>query len=370
MLGGSTDLVEESNGVWSGDLSGIAVKTLPRWARARYFPPQELALIADWREKITRLTQESIHKDIRMISGVPSWMIIFFEALQKCSPGKSVAELYPNLEMVVHGGVRFDPYRSRFADLLRGSSAELREVYPASEGFIAIADRGSGEGLRLVTGHGIFYEFVPLEELGSPNPRRHWLGSIEVGVQYAVVLTTCAGLWSYVLGDTVRFLEVDPPRLLITGRVSYDLSAFGEHLTAEEVDQAISAAATALGIQVTDYAVGPVYPSEGNPLGGHRYYLEAAPHPLTNAHIAELTKQIDTHLQKLNDDYRAHRADGFGLRAPEIVAVLPETFERWMEARGKLGGQNKVPRIITRSELFEDLALFVQNRALADNRTS
>lgn len=363
MLGGSTDLIEEAKNVWSGDLSGIAARTIPAWIRPRYFPPPELALIADWRQKVDRLAEEALTRDIRMIAGVPSWLLIFFDNILARRPGKRLADLFPNLEMIVHGGVRFDPYRARFASLLDGSSAELREVYPASEGFVAIADGAPGAGLRLNLDHGVFFEFVPVDELRSGRHHRYWIGSVELGLEYAVVITSCAGLWSYILGDTVRFIELSPPRIMITGRTSYFLSDFGEHLTGEEIDGAIGAAATAVGGSVADYAVSSVFPEGPGELGGHRFFVELRGSCQPDLHLTAEQKQrfiqtLDTELQLRNDDYRAHRADGFGLKPPTLRFLPVRSFEHWMESRGKLGGQHKVPRILPKGDVGDSIISF------------
>ncbi len=361
ILGGSTDLVERAPGIFSGDLSGIAVKTLPWWAKMRYFPPQQIALLKDWEEKIEILAQRSLKEDIRTLSGVPNWLFILFDRLAQIRPGSDglVRNLYPNLEMLVHGGVNFAPYHARFQQILEGSKAELREVYPASEGFIAVADRGYNQGLRMILDHGIFYEFIPVEELESKYPTRHWIETIQPDVNYAIVLSTCAGLWSYLLGDTVKFVDTKNPRLLITGRTSYYISAFGEHLIGEEIETAVSAAASACNLNVVDYSMGAIYPTGPNDLGSHLYVVEfsgAIPAPETLQRFGDL---IDSDLIKRNEDYEAHRQKGFGMKAPMITAVKAGTFAAWMKSRGKLGGQNKVPRIINKQELLDDLRAFV-----------
>lgn len=356
-LGGSTDLVEESPGYWSGDLSGISAKTLPLWAKLRYFPPPELALMKNWEEKIETLAHASRREKITMLSGVPAWLLIFCKKMAEIVPGATdrIASFYPDLEMLVHGGVNFAPYRRQFEALLEGSHAELREVYPASEGFIALADRGTGEGLRLMLDHGIFYEFVPLEELDSPRPTRHWIDTIETGVNYAIILSTCAGMWGYVIGDTVRFIDRAPPRLLVTGRTAYYLSAFGEHLIAEEIEDGVTTGAAAIGATVTDYSVGAIFPAETGGLGRHLFIVELASGAPDAATLERFVAAIDQRLQERNDDYQAHRAEGFGLDSPLVRIVAPGTFSSWMKKRGKLGGQHKVPRIITDEELLADL---------------
>jgi len=360
MLGGSTNLVELAPGIHNGDLSGIAARTVPWWARPRYFPPPRFEAISDWEEKIARLAPESLKHDIRTIAGTPSWLLLFFDKLFETRPGSArrFANLYPNLELVVHGGVNFAPYRQLFAQLLEGSRAETREVYPASEGFIAVADRADGEGLRLIVDNGLFFEFVPLDELHKPNPTRHWLANAEVGVNYALMLTTCAGLWSYVVGDTVRFVELDPPRVFMTGRTSYTLSAFGEHLIDEEIEDAISAAADTIAASVTDYSVGTVFPQTEGDIGHHLYIVEFAKEVREPQRIEAFARVLDERLAAANEDYAVHRAGGYGLKAPCVYPVAPGTFARWMKSRGQLGGQHKVPRVINDPDLFATLRAF------------
>ncbi len=363
LLGGSTDLTSPTPGVFCGDLSGIAAKTLPWWARARYFPPPHLTVIKNWEEKIDTVAKLSLKEDIRMISGVPAWMLIFFDTLSKLVPDRNgkVASIYKNLELIVHGGVNFGPYVQRFHDVLEGSKAELREVYPASEGFVAVADRGYGDGMRLNLDVGIFFEFVPVSELDSSSPTRHTVAEIQPEVNYAVVLTTCAGLWSYVLGDTVKFVDVSTPRLLVTGRTSYFLSAFGEHLIAEEIDDAVVAAARSIGSDVTDYTVGPVFPEGPGDLGGHIFLVEFAEKAPTESEMSQFIEKLDGRLCERNEDYEAHRSQGFGLKPPALLVVKTGGFAAWMKSRGKLGGQNKVPRIINDNNLLSGARRFITN---------
>ncbi len=356
MLGGSTDLMQCAPGISMGDLSGIAVNEVPRWARSRYFPPRDLALIADWEEKIERLASRSLEEDIRTVGGTPSWLLVLFERLKASKPdaGGRLAGYYPNLELLVHGGVNFEPYRQRFHDLLQGSHAETREVYPASEGFIALADRGPADGLRLLLDNGLFFELVPAGELGSPNPTRHWIATAETGINYALIVTSCAGLWSYVIGDTVRLISLKPPRILVTGRTSYSLSAFGEHLIGEEIEGAVAAAAAAIGASVSDFSVSPIYPAQAGAVGYHLYAVEFSA-PVPAADCAIFVQLVDEKLCAANADYTAHRAGALSMLAPQIKVLPPGTFANWMRSRGKLGGQNKVPRIILDAALFESL---------------
>ncbi|HEX8376164.1 MAG TPA: GH3 auxin-responsive promoter family protein, partial [Geminicoccaceae bacterium] len=230
MLGGSTDLKELAPGVLADDISGIAAHRRPWWSRPYHFPPRELRFITDWEEKIARMAPLSLERAIRGLSGAPGWLLVLFErlaSLRPHTPGR-IVDLYPDLELIIHGGVSFAPYKARFDALLEGSKVRTREVYAASEGYVAIADRGPGEGMRLVADNGMFFEFVPVDEIDTTNPTRCWVGDVEPGVDYAIALTTCAGLWSYLIGDVVRFVDTRPPRLHIVGRTSYMLSSFGE----------------------------------------------------------------------------------------------------------------------------------------------
>lgn len=361
VLGGSTDLVSCAKGVASGDLSGIAAREVPWWGRARYFPTLDLALIEDWEEKVARLAEAGLGADIRSISGTPSWLLILFDRMAELAGDEEprLVNYWPELELLIHGGVNFAPYLHRYEALLEGSHAEMREVYAASEGFVASADRGYGAGLRLNLDIGLFYEFVPVEELDAPAPVSHWLATAEPGVNYALVLSSCAGVWRYVVGDTVRLLERDPPRLLVTGRTAYTLSAFGEHLIGEEVEAAVAEAARTIGREITDYTVGAVFPKKRGELGGHLFVVEFADGPPDAAPIAAFAEALDRRLAEENDDYAGHRAEGFGMAPPRVHTVPAGTFAAWMKSRGRLGGQNKVPRILTDPDRFEELRTFV-----------
>jgi hypothetical protein len=358
MLGGSTDLVRQAPGIHSGDLSGIAADEVPWWARRRYFPPRRLALMSDWEQKIRTLAPLSLQADIRSITGTPSWLLMFFAELAALRPDLPARSpyWYPSLELCIHGGVNFTPYAAQFADIFAGSRVDLREVYPASEGFIAIADRGSGEGLRLLVDNGLFLEFVPVEQIDATQPARHWLANIECGVNYAVVLSSDAGLWAYVLGDTVRFVQRHPPRILITGRLAWSLSAFGEHVIVEELDTAIAAASRRVARQAVEFAVAAEVPAALGELGRHRFVVEFQP-PADDTAVECFAEALDRSLAAHNEDYRAHRR---GMRAPAVTAVRVGSFAEWMRERGKAGGQHKVPRVITEEALFTDLLAFMR----------
>jgi hypothetical protein len=361
MLGGSTALKREAPGILSGDLSGIAANEVPWWARPWFFPPARHALTPDWEAKIDALARLSLEEDIRSLSGTPSWVLLFFAKLAELRPElpHRSSSYFPHLELFIHGGVNFAPYRRQFDALFHGSHVDMREVYSASEGFIAIADRSYGEGLRFVADGGIFYEFVPVAEIDAGNPVRHWLGSAERDVDYAIVLSTCAGLWSYVLGDTVRFVDMDPPRVLITGRLSYSLSAFGEHLIGEEIEAAVEAAAASVGRYVVDYTVSTIYPSRPQERGGHLFIVEFATH-VDGLTLAAFAGKVDEALCRENQDYRDHRAGDFGMAPPRVAAIVPGSFAAWLKAEGRLGGQNKVPRVLHDPAVVQALRDFLE----------
>ena len=361
MVGGSADLKREAPGILSGDLSGIAAARTPIWARWLTFPPLEIALMNDWDKKVDACIARMDAAQIRIITGTPSWLLVIFDRhAATLGVAPQARTLYPNLELIVHGAVNFTPYRTRFDAFLEGSHAETREVYPASEGFFAMADEKPGDGMRLIGDNGLFYEFIPVDELDSPSPRRLWLADIEVGVNYALVVTSNAGLWSYLIGDTVRFVSLKPPRLLVTGRTSYMMSAFGEHLIEEEVEDAVAAAARGIEADVSDFSLGATYSTRQGELGGHLFIVEFSA-PVGDAALATFAHLIDARLSALNDDFRGHRADGFALAAPRVQVVPPGFFAAWMKARGKLGGQHKVPRMLS------DPAKLAELRRYADS---
>ena len=351
LLGGSIHLTNLAPGIFSGDLSGIALKRVPWPLRPYVFPPSTIAAELDWDRKIEGIVRAAPSADIRMISGTPPWLLRLFE-----HQGPASQAVYPHLELLVHGGVNFDPYRGRFQQFL-GSGAELREVYAASEGFIAVQDDVPEAGLRLVTDNGLFFEFVPVDQLDQPAPARHTLADAELGVDYALALSSCAGLWAYLIGDTVRLISRDPSRIVITGRISYFMSAFGEHLTGGEIERAVSMAAGTISAAVTDFAMGAMIPSAPGEIARHCYVVEFSDRPIPEA-LENFAKTIDTVLVRGNDDYAHYRSDG-RIGPPRVLVVRPGTFAAWMKARGRLGGQNKVPRVVNDTTVFSSLLGFV-----------
>ncbi len=346
-LGGCTDLRKLDNGSLAGDLSGIAAKELRLTGKPYVFPPLELSLIPDWTVKIEKLAERAIREPITAISGVPSWMLKLFDVVKRVSGRKTIAEVWPMLRMLIHGGTKFDSYRNTFREEIGSDGVAFCEVYPCSEGFVATEDPRY-KRLRLIPDHGIFFEFIPFDEfengvLATANPTRHTLETVQPGVVYALALSNCSGMWSYLVGDTIAFESVDPPLIRFTGRTKNFLSAFGEHLIEEEVEKAIALAAQKFGVLTGDHHVGPVFPSDPKRPGFHRYFIEFRGKPPVD--LEPFIDAIDAELRRLNEDYDAHRLGDLTMLRPEVTAVREGGFERWMKSRGKEGGQNKVPRM-------------------------
>ena len=350
MIGGTSTLTEEAPGIKSGDLSGILAANVPAYYRAFAYPPPDIAAMTDWDQKLDRLVEAIGRDTVKILGGIPSWLLVLFDRLERHYPEWPLGEL----DLLVHGGVPWTPYARRFEPFLKKSRAVTREVYPASEGFIAFADAEPDDGLLLSFDGDIFFEFVPVEELGADRPTRHWAKTIETGVNYAVILTTAAGLWGYIIGDTVTFVSTSPPRLKVTGRTAYMLSVFGEHLIEAELEQAVSESTAKAGIEITDFMVGAHLPNKAGEVGRHVFLVEPA-RPIDQAESAAdtIANDIDRVLSDQNEDYKAHRSDGVGVMCPELVFLPPGRFADWMRKRGKYGGQHKVPRVVADPERFE-----------------
>ncbi len=355
-LGGATSLTPLTQSPqfssWGGDLSGITALNLPHWVEHHlYEPGRTIAQMADWPAKIEAIAARTVLRDISLLAGIPSWILILAEALQAHARRQgrrpeNLRALWPNFECLVHGGVPITPYAEQLQAAV-GPGVHFHEVYPASEGFIAVQDAEAEAGLRLLTDAGLFFEFLPLEEwdetrLEHLGTRAVSLAGVKPNQAYALLLTTPAGLCRYALGDVVRFTSVEPPRLVYAGRTKLQLSAFGEHVIEKELTDALADAARRLGIAVAHFHVAPLFAdaNAGRPRGAHEWWIEAvhaSPVP------AELASSLDLALQSRNDDYLAKRQGG-GLLPPSVRWVPPGTFERWLRAQQRWGGQNKVAR--------------------------
>jgi len=359
LFAGSPELDELKKGVFAGELSGIAARETPSWAgRDRYFPPDDLARIKDWGEKLEKISVNCLNKDIRAISGLPSWLQILIDKIFANSPtrGTDLKSYFPDLELIVHGGMSFKPYNDYFSSITRNSGVDIREVYAASEGFFAIADRNFGEGLKLIVNNGIFYEFIKPDEISDINAKRYWLENIEENTDYAIVVTTNAGLWSYVVGDIVKFTDKKNLRILFSGRLSQTLSVFGETIVNEELEAAIALATKKLGLNFHDFAVGSIFEKEATTKGRHKYIIEFK-EALDDEYAQKLAKIIDRELIKNNSSYATRRKNEISILSPTVIWAPNGTFAKWMKKNGKMGGQNKVPRVLNQQQLDELLKL-------------
>ena len=347
-LSGSPEMTETS-GIPTGRLSGIVNHQVPAWLRTNQLPTYQTNTIEEWEYKLERIVDETINADMRLISGIPPWVQMYYERLLARSGKSTVLELFPNLEMFVYGGVNFEPYRAALEELV-GARIPSVETYPASEGFIAFQDTQTEPGLLLNTNSGIFFEFVPAGEVFDDKPTRLSLGEVETGVNYAIILNTNAGLWGYNIGDTVEFVSLDPYRLRVTGRIKHFISAFGEHVIGKEVEAAMNAAAARHGARVKEFTVAPqVSPPAGLPY--HEWFVEFATPP---ADPAAFARDLDEALVAQNIYYR-DLIDGGILRPLVLTPVAENAFRDYMKSQGKLGGQNKVPRLSNDRKIAEKL---------------
>ncbi len=333
-------VLDEVGGIPTGRLSGIVNHLVPAWLRANQMPSFHVNCIEDWEEKVERVVDETLHADMRLISGIPPWVQMYYERLLERSGKSTVREVFPNFSMFVYGGVNFEPYRAKLEELA-GARIDSVETYPASEGFIAFQDRPGEPGLLLNALSGIFFEFVPAEEIFNPNPARLSLRDVEPGVNYALLINNNAGLWGYNIGDTIEFLSTDPPRLVVSGRVKHFISAFGEHVIGKEVEEALLSVAAAQGIRIVEFTVAPqITPPEGG-LPYHEWWVEFDNKP---EDMGAFAAAVDVEMARQNIYYR-DLIEGKILR-PCIIRPLPkDAFRHYMKSLGKLGGQNKVPRL-------------------------
>jgi hypothetical protein len=353
-LSGSPEL-ERIAGIPTGRLSGIVNHHIPSYLRSNQLPSYETNCIEDWEAKLDRIVAETINKDMTLISGIPPWMQMYFDRLHEKS-GKKIADLFPNFSVMVQGGVNFEPYKAKLFETV-GKRIDSIELFPASEGFFAFQDSQSAEGLLLNTNSGIFYEFVPAAEIFSENPTRLKLEQVEVGVNYALIINSNAGLWGYNLGDTVRFVSTNPYRLVVSGRIKHFISAFGEHVIGEEVEQAMLQAAAQFGAKITEFTVAPMIVQQGQGKSYHEWLVEFEQAP------DQLEAFADCLDQQLRDKnvYYDDLIRGNILDRLKISLVRKNGFIDYMKQIGKLGGQNKVPRLSNDRNLANGLEAFLQS---------
>lgn len=352
-LSGSPEL-ERIAGIPTGRLSGIVNHHIPRYLRSNQLPSYETNCIEDWEMKLDKIVEETINEDMTLISGIPPWMQMYFDRLMQVS-GKKVGELFKNLSVLVYGGVNFEPYKNRIFESI-GRKVDSIELFPASEGFFAFQDKPESEGLLLNTDSGIFYEFVPAEEIFDTNPTRLSLRDVKQNINYALIVSNNAGLWSYNLGDTIKFVSTNPYRIIVTGRTKHFISAFGEHVIAEEVEQALTHAANEEGIKIVEFTVAPLV-AQNDGKSFHEWFIEFDEKP---ADLKSFSIKVDNNLREKNI-YYDDLISGNILERLKIHPVRKNGFIDYMKSIGKLGGQNKLPRLSNDRKTAEALYKYLYN---------
>ena len=354
-LQGSPVLAEKA-GIQTGRLSGIVAHHVPAYLQKNRLPSYEINCIEDWEEKVDAIVQETTKEDMRLISGIPPWCQMYFDRLSAISNGKKIKDIFPNFKLFVYGGVNYEPYRARMEESI-GFNIDTIETYPASEGFIAFQDSQKEKGLLLLVNSGIFYEFIPTNEYFDEDPTRISLADVELDKNYALILNTNAGLWGYSIGDTVKFVSKDPYKIIVTGRIKHYISAFGEHVIGEEVEHALMSVANEEGIDIVEFTVAPqVNPPQGE-LPYHEWFIEFGNEPKD---LKDFSLRVDKALQKKNI-YYFDLIEGNILQPLAIQSLNKDTFINYMRSQGKLGGQNKVPRLANDRKIAEELSKYIIN---------
>lgn len=350
-LGGSNQINALNNDSFYGDLSAILIQNLPFWMQMFRTPGKTIALMDEWEEKLEKMALATMNEDVTNIAGVPSWTLVLLKRILELSGKKDLTEVWPNLELFVHGAVNFSPYREEFKRLIPNPEMYYLETYNASEGFFGIQDQSNSEEMLLMLDYGIYYEFLPMSEWQKEFPQTLTLDQVKTGENYAIVITTNAGLWRYRIGDTVTFTSADPYRIRITGRTAHFINAFGEELIIDNAEKALADACASTGAVIREYTAGPVYFGAEH-TGAHEWLIEFEQQP---ADITAFTHELDEALKKYNSDYEAKRYMNKVLRLPQIKAVPENTFHLWLKSKEKLGGQHKVPRLSNDRVIVEQI---------------
>jgi hypothetical protein len=352
-LQGSPEMVEK-NGVKLGRLSGIVAHYVPSYLQKNRMPSWETNCIEDWETKVDAIVEETRHENMSVISGIPSWVQMYFERLQQ-KTGKKVGGLFPNFELFIYGGVNYEPYRSKFENLI-GRKVDSIELYPASEGFFAFQDKQNEKGMLLQLDSGMFYEFIKTEEIFNEHPQRLTIGAVEIGVDYVMLVSSNAGLWAYNIGDTVQFTSTKPYRVIVSGRIKHFISAFGEHVIAKEVEEAMQTAIGETNARISEFTVAPQITPGNNELPYHEWFIEFEKEP---EDLAKFSSILDKSLQQQNS-YYFDLIEGKILQALKITQVPENGFQQYMKSIGKLGGQNKLPRLANDRKIAEVLEKIIK----------
>ncbi len=348
-LGGSAQMYENFNTKY-GDLSAILIDNLPFWVEVTTVPSKKVSLMSEWETKMTAIVTEVKSENVGSLSGVPSWMMVLLQKVLQESNVGTIGELWPSLEVFFHGGISFKPYKEQYQNVI-GRPINYYEIYNASEGFFGIQDQYGSDELLLMLDYGIFYEFIKLQDVGQQHPKSYTIDEVEKGVNYAMVITTNGGLWRYMIGDTVVFTSLSPYRIKISGRTKHHINVFGEELMINNVESALEKVCSETQAIIKDYTGAPIFMSERTK-GAHEWIIEFSQEPKD---FEIFKKSFDNELQKVNSDYEAKRYNDMTLRMPVIHKARPHLFFEWMSSRGKLGGQNKVPRLSNEREYIEPL---------------
>lgn len=357
-LGGSHQVTEFENSTFYGDLSAILMENLPFWVHLIRTPDLSIALMDEWEDKIEAMALATMDEDVTNISGVPSWTLVLLKHILKLSGKNSISEVWPNLELFIHGGINFSPYREQYNKIIPHTGMNYMETYNASEGFFGIQDTKHAGEMLLMLDYGVYYEFLPLDQLGSDNPKTLALHQVELNTNYALIITTNAGLWRYLIGDTIAFTSLSPFRIKITGRTKSFINAFGEELMVDNADKALSIACEKTNAIVHEYTAAPVYMDEGQ-AGAHQWLIEFEVAP-TN--LEYFTECLDNALKALNSDYEAKRYKNLTLRLPLLNAMPQGTFYGWLKHKNKLGGQHKVPRLSNNRTIVEEIMALTEDK--------
>ncbi|MDD2313540.1 MAG: GH3 auxin-responsive promoter family protein [Proteiniphilum sp.] len=357
VLGGSQQINRIGNGIYTGDISAILMKNLPAPARLRR-TPESIALLPDWEEKLQKLTEYAVGNDIRAMVGVPSWMLILLKKIVE-ETGKSIPDIWPQLEVFFHGGVSFLPFQSQFEKIIPSQTMHYWETYNASEGFFGVQFAPESKDMLLLLDNEVFYEFIPAGEWDKAQPETVSLEGVETGKQYAVVISTSGGLWRYKIGDTIEFTSTDPYLFKVTGRTRQFINAFGEELIVDNADKAINDACRQTHAKINEYTVAPVYFGDNNN-GAHEWLIEFETPP---ADMKRFTVLLDESLKKLNSDYEAKRSYNLSLGMPLIRTMEKGTFYEWMKYRDKTGGQHKVPKLSNDRKFVDSILQFIGSKS-------
>lgn len=358
VIGGSHTINPMNREAQYGDLSAVLLQNSPFWGHWLRTPDLSIALMDEWESKIEYLAHNTIHEVVTSISGVPTWTLVLFKRILEITGKKTISEVWPHLELYMHGGVSFTPYRDQFQRII-GKDIHYLEMYNASEGFFAAQDIPGDEGMLLFLDHGIFYEFMPVAEYGKPDPHTIGLDHVEIGRNYAPVISTNGGLWRYLVGDTIQFTSLYPFRVKVSGRLRHFINAFGEEVIVDNTDHAIADACQITGSVISDYTAAPVYFSD-NRNGCHEWLIEFEKAP---ADLQRFTLELDTALKRINSDYEAKRHRDIALGLPKIHIIPPGTFNIWLKGKEKLGGQHKVPRLSNDRKIIEEILALTNNFA-------